>query len=77
MTITTALIINAVLMAAVVVVLVGGHLWAIATQHRDHGVFAAGPVFRRRLWSRSARPHAGSRKPLYGPDRRRQPLVDF
>jgi hypothetical protein len=77
MTIATPLIIDGLLMAAVVLVIVGGLLWAVATQHRDHGVFATGPVFRRRLWSRSSRPHAGSRKPLYAPARRRQTALDF
>ena len=69
---TTALIVNAVLMAAIVVVIVRGLVWAIATQHRDHGVRAAGPLFARRIWSRSWRSHAGSgetgrtRRPVYG-----------
>jgi hypothetical protein len=49
-----------VLFALIVVgVIAGGILLAIATQHRDHGVVASGPLLRRRVWSRGARPHAG------------------
>lgn len=61
----TALIINAVLMAGIVLVIVGLLAWAVATQHRDHGVLAAGPLFGRRIWSRPRRAHAGSVRPLY------------
>jgi len=50
------IILNAALIGGVVLVVAGGILWAIATQHRDHGVASAGPVFRRRLWSTSRRP---------------------
>jgi hypothetical protein len=62
----TALIINVVLMAAIVLAIAGGLAWAVATQHRDHGVSAAGALFRRRVWSRPRRAHAGSVRPLYG-----------
>jgi len=49
------MVLNAVLMGGIVVVIAGGLLWAIATQHRDHGVASAGPLFRRWMWSRSRR----------------------
>ena len=50
------ILLNAALIGGVVLVVAGGILWAIATQHRDHGVASTGPVFRRRLWSSSRRP---------------------
>lgn len=56
-------ILNVVFALGVVVVIAGVMLLAIATQHRDHGVFAAGPLLRRRLWSRGGRPHAGPIRP--------------
>jgi hypothetical protein len=62
---TGMVIFNVVLMAAIVLVIAGGLAWAVATQHRDHGVAAAGPLLRRQVWSRNRRAHAGSRRPLY------------
>lgn len=62
---TIMVILNVVLMAAIVLVIVGGLAWAVATQHRDHGVMSAGRLLRRRVWSHNHRAHAGSRRPLY------------
>jgi hypothetical protein len=62
---TSMVIFNVVLMTAIVVVIAGGLAWAVVTQHRDHGVLSAGPVLRRRVWSRNRRAHAGSHRPLY------------
>lgn len=62
---TIMVILNVVLMAGIVVVIAGGLAWAVATQDRDHGVMSAGPMLRRRVWSRNHRAHAGSRRPLY------------
>lgn len=50
------ILLNAALMGGVVLAVAGGIIWAIATQHRDHGVASAGPVLRRRLWSPVRRP---------------------
>lgn len=50
------ILLNAALMGSVVLVVAGGIIWAIATQHRDHGVASTGPIFRRRVWSPSRRP---------------------
>ena len=60
---TVMVVLNIVFVAGVLAVIVGMHLAAIATQHRDHGVLASGPVFRRRIWSRGGRPHAGPVRP--------------
>lgn len=60
---TEMIILNAVLAVGLVVVIVGGILVAMATQHRDHGVVVAGPVLRRRVWSRRRRAHAGPVRP--------------
>ncbi len=60
---TVMIALNIVFAVAVVVVVAGGLLVAMATQHRDHGVLAAGPVLRRRVWSRRRRPHAGPVRP--------------
>ena len=49
------LILNVVFVVLVLAVLVGGHLFAVATQHRDHGAVHTGPVFHRRLWSERRR----------------------
>lgn len=57
------IVLNILFALGVVVVVAGGILVAIATQHRDHGVVAAGPVLRRRLWSRGGRAHAGPVRP--------------
>ena len=50
---------NIVLAVGIVFAVVTPLLHAVLTQHRDHGVAAAGPPLRRRIWSRRARPHAG------------------
>ena len=48
-------------MVAVASLFVGGgtpsrlHLYAVATQHRDHGAVHTGPVFHRHLWSERRR----------------------
>jgi hypothetical protein len=68
-----ALILNAVLAVGVVGAIVGHLAWSIATQHRDHGVVAAGPLIRRRIWARRTRPHAGSVRPLFVQARTGQP----
>jgi hypothetical protein len=52
-------VMNALFAFVVVSVIAAGIFVAIATQHRDHGVLAAGSLLRRRVWSRNARPHAG------------------
>jgi hypothetical protein len=44
------MLLNAVLMGGVALAIGGGILWAIATQHRDHGVVSAGPLLRRSVW---------------------------
>ena len=62
---TGMVIFNVVLMAGIVAFIAGGLAWAVATQHRDHGVAASGPMLSRHVWSRRARAHAGSRRPLY------------
>jgi hypothetical protein len=55
---------NILFALGVVVVIAGGLLVAMATQHRDHGVIASGPVLRRHVWSpRGPRPHAGPVRP--------------
>jgi len=57
------IVLNILFTVGVVVAVAGGLLVAMATQHRDHGVPASGPVLRRRLWSRGGRPHAGPVRP--------------
>jgi hypothetical protein len=47
----------------VVGVVAGGIFAAMATQHRDHGVEASGPLLRRHVWSRRTRRHAGPVRP--------------
>lgn len=54
---------NIVFAVFVVVVVAGGLLLAMATQHRDHGAVASGSLLRRRVWSRGGRPHAGPVRP--------------
>ena len=54
---------NIFFVAFVVVGMVGHFLWAIATQHRDHGVVASGSLLRRHVWSRRRRRHAGPVRP--------------
>ena len=60
---TLIVALNIVFAVGVLAVIVAGHLVAIATQHRDHGVLSSGPVLRRRIWSRSGRAHAGPVRP--------------
>ena len=62
---TGMVIFNVVLMVGIVLVIAGGLAWAVATQHRDHGVTSSGSLLARRVWSRGPRAHAGSRRPLY------------
>jgi hypothetical protein len=57
------IVMNVVLIVGVLGVIVGLCTWAVVTQHRDHGVVAEGPLFRRRIWSRRSRPHAGPVRP--------------
>ena len=56
-------VLNVLFVGLVVVVVAGGIVLAIATQHRDHGVLASGPLCRRRVWSRTGKPHAGPVRP--------------
>jgi cytochrome b subunit of formate dehydrogenase len=49
------IILNILLVALLLAIFVGGHLYAMATQHRDHGAVATGPVLRRRVWSERRR----------------------
>ena len=62
---TVMIVINVLLAAFVVVAIVGTHLYAVLTQQRDHGVVAAGPPLRRRIWSRGARPRRAYARPQY------------
>ena len=57
------IVFNIIFAVGVVVVIAGGLLVAMATQHRDHGVIASGPLLRRRVWSYRPRPHAGPARP--------------
>lgn len=52
---TVMIVLNIVFILGVLAVIVGGHLYAMATQHRDHGVVAHGPLLSRRLWSERRR----------------------
>ena len=52
---TVMIVVNAVFIAGILAVIVGGHLFALATQHRDHGVVTEGPVLRRNIWSERRR----------------------
>jgi hypothetical protein len=57
---TLTIIICAILAVAIVAAVVTHFGWSISTQHRDHGVAAAGPLPRRRIVSRRRpRRHAG------------------
>jgi len=58
---TIAIAINIVFAVGVVVGIVGMLAWSVATQHRDHGALAAGPLGRRWMWSGVSRPHAALR----------------
>ncbi len=55
--------INVAFAVGIVVAVVTPLRHAVFTQHRDHGVVAAGPPLRRRIWSRRGRPHAGPVRP--------------
>jgi hypothetical protein len=57
------IILNLILAVGVIIGIVGHLAWSVATQHRDHGVETAGPLGRRRIWSRHSRPHAGPVRP--------------
>jgi hypothetical protein len=59
---TVMISLNILFVLFVVVAQVALHLWAMATQHRDHGAAASGPPLRRQIWSRR-RPHAGPVRP--------------
>ena len=68
------IILNVLFVVLVVAVLVGGHLYAVATQHRDHGVVAEGPIHRRRVWSeRRHRPRPVAVERRSQPTRSREP----
>ncbi len=57
-------IVAGVFALGVVILIVTRFSWSIATQHRDHGARAAGPLARRQIWSsRRPRPHAGPVNP--------------
>jgi hypothetical protein len=61
---TIAIIVCVVLGVGIVAALLTHFGWSIGTQHRDHGVTAAGPLPRRHIWSRRRpRPHAGPVNP--------------
>ena len=57
------IILNVIFVSLALGVVVGLCTWAVATQHRDHGVVAEGSLVRRRIWSRTSRPHAGPVRP--------------
>jgi hypothetical protein len=59
---TVMIALNIFFVALVVIAEVANFLYAIATQHRFHGVEASGSFLSRRVWSRRARPHAGPRR---------------
>ena len=60
---TVMIVLNIVLAALFVGAGIAHFLHGIATQHRYHGVEASGPLLRRKVWSRRARPHAGPMRP--------------
>lgn len=60
---TVLIALNILLAVGIVAAVVVPLLHAVLTQHRDHGVEAAGPPLQRRIWSRRARPHAGPVRP--------------
>lgn len=60
---TVMIVLNSLFAVGVVVAIVGHLVYAVLTQHRDHGVVASGPPLRRRIWSRGGRPHAGPVRP--------------
>jgi hypothetical protein len=60
---TVMVVLNVLFSVGVVAVIVGGHFAAMATQHHDHRALAAGPLLKRRIWSRSGRAHAGPVRP--------------
>jgi hypothetical protein len=57
------IVLNVVLMAGLVAVIAGGLLYAVATQHRDHGAVASGSLLRRQVWSQRRRPQRDSVRP--------------
>jgi hypothetical protein len=67
---TFAIILNIVFAAGIVATIVGGLVWSVATQDRDHGVAAAGTLMRRRAWSWTARPHAARGRHWIAPQSR-------
>jgi hypothetical protein len=67
-------ILNVLFAVLVLAVLVGAHLYAVATQHRDHGAVHTGPVFHRHVWSdRRRRPRPVSVERRSQPPRAGQP----
>jgi hypothetical protein len=62
---TVMIVLNIVFAAFVVLGIVGTHLYAVLTQHRDHGVVATGPPLGRRIWSRGPRARPTSATPQY------------
>lgn len=54
---------NILFIAFVAIAVAGGIFYAMATQHRDHGVAASGSLLRRRVWARRTRRHAGPVRP--------------
>lgn len=68
------IILNVLFVVLVLAVLVGAHLYAVATQHRDHGAVHSGPVFHRHVWSeRRRRPRQVSVERRSRPKRSGQP----
>ena len=55
--------VNIFSIAFVVIAVAGGIFYAMATQHRDHGVAASGSLLRRQVWARRTRRHAGPVRP--------------
>jgi hypothetical protein len=63
---TLTIVLNIVLAIGIVVAVVTPLLHAVFTQHRDHGVAAAGPPLRRRIWSAPRRSHGAPRRATAG-----------
>jgi hypothetical protein len=57
---TVMIALNIVFAAGIVVAVLAPLLHAVFTQHRDHGVAAAGPPLRRSIRSRSRRPRSAA-----------------
>lgn len=51
---TVTIALNIVFALGIVLAVLTPLLHAVFTQHRDHGVSAAGPPLRRRIWRRTA-----------------------